>query len=67
MLSRIKSIRGGKLNDPRFGSRMKGEGIWADVIKNLFQVAKQQAGMGACRFALSTTSFRRPGQRSLFD
>lgn len=67
ILSRIRDLRGGKLNDPRFGSRMKGEGIWADVIKNLVQVAKQQAGMGACRFELSTNSFRRPGQCSLFD
>lgn len=30
VLARIRAIRGGKPNDPRFGSRMRGEGIFAD-------------------------------------
>jgi DNA repair photolyase len=32
VLSRIRSIRGGKLNDSRFGKRMRGEGIFAEQI-----------------------------------
>lgn len=33
ILHHVQDIRGGKLNDPRFGSRMKGEGQYADQIK----------------------------------
>ena len=32
VLHRIRAIRGGKLNDPRFSSRMRGEGIFAEQI-----------------------------------
>ena len=38
-LGRIRAIRGGKLNDLRFGSRMTGEGIFADQISQIFHVA----------------------------
>ena len=33
VLNRIREMRGGKLNDPRFGFRMRGEGIFAEQIK----------------------------------
>jgi len=60
VLNRIRSIRGGKLNDPRFGERMRGQGIFADQIRQLFEVARRQAGLAADSPALSTASFRRP-------
>jgi DNA repair photolyase len=61
ILSRIRAIRGGKLNDARFGSRMRGEGILADQINQIFHVAHRKAGFtGEDRFALSTENFRRP-------
>jgi DNA repair photolyase len=69
VLSRIRAIRGGKLNDPRFGSRMMGEGIFAGQIEAMFKVARRRAGIDNNRLMLSTASFRRPGgsQLSLFD
>src|SRR5438876_476982 len=39
VLNRIRAIRGGKLNDPKFGSRMEGEGIYAKQIAKMFDVA----------------------------
>ncbi|MEW6303643.1 MAG: PA0069 family radical SAM protein [Verrucomicrobiota bacterium] len=60
VLGRIRSLRGGKLNDARFGSRMEGEGIWAKQIETLFAVACRKAGLGNQRLELSTASFRRP-------
>jgi DNA repair photolyase len=45
VLNRIRSLRGGKLNDPNFGSRMRGEGQWADHLRDLFHVAKKKAGI----------------------
>ncbi len=68
VLNRIRAIRGGRLNDSRFGSRMTGEGIFAEQIAGLFSLACRKAGIVARGPALSTTAFRRPicTQRSLF-
>jgi DNA repair photolyase len=59
VLNRIRAIRGGKLNDPQFGSRMRGEGIFAEQIHSLFAVACRKAGIEGNRLELSTASFRR--------
>jgi hypothetical protein len=68
VLNRIRSIRGGKLNDPNFISRMEGEGAFADQIDSLFSLACRKAGF-TDRPPLSTAAFRQPAgpQRSLFD
>jgi DNA repair photolyase len=60
VLGRIRAIRGGKLNDPRFGSRMVGEGIFADQISQLFHVARRKAGFSEEGPEVSTAAFRRP-------
>jgi DNA repair photolyase len=60
VLGRIRAIRGGKLNDARFGSRMRGEGIFAEQISQLFKVARSKAGLNEDAPELSTASFRRP-------
>jgi DNA repair photolyase len=68
VLNRIKAMRGGKLYDAQWGSRMRGEGIFAEQIAQMFQVAKRKAGFLDERGELSTANFRRPGgaQLSLF-
>src|SRR5215475_4464036 len=43
VLNRIRSIRGGKLNDLNFKSRMWGEGIFAEQMAELFQLACKKA------------------------
>lgn len=60
VLSRIRAIRGGKLNDARFGSRMRGEGIFADQISLMFQVARRRVGLAEDVPTLSSAAFRRP-------
>jgi DNA repair photolyase len=60
VLGRIRAIRGGKLNDPRFGSRMRGEGIFAEQISHLFDVARRKSGLGEDGPELSVAAFRRP-------
>jgi DNA repair photolyase len=70
VLNRIRSMRGGELNDARFGSRMRGEGLFAEQIAQLFSISCRRAGMGEGRFPrLSTAAFRRGGgaQPNLFD
>jgi DNA repair photolyase len=69
VLNRIRAIRGGRLNDPRFGSRMHGEGFYADEIERLFKLARRRAGLVGRSFELSADGFRVPGARQgdLFD
>ena len=68
VLNRIRELRGGKLNDPRFGSRMSGDGVYAKHLARLFEVGCRRAGISTGRSpALSTAAFRRSGQPALFD
>lgn len=69
VLNRIRSMRAGKLNDSEFGSRMRGEGVFADQIKEMFRLARRKAGLDGPGPNLSTAAFRRPaeGQFMLFD
>ena len=60
ILGRIRAIRGGKLNDARFGTRMRGEGIFADQISQMFHVARRRARLPEDGPELSTAAFRRP-------
>ncbi len=61
ILSRVRDMRGGAMNDSRFTARMRGEGAIADTIKQMFNVTKKKLGFPG-RPALSTAAFRRPGE-----
>jgi hypothetical protein len=69
ILQRMRALRGGKLNDARFGVRMHGDGVFADHIAALFTLACRQAGLQNRDLQLSTAAFRRPtgAQLSLFS
>ncbi len=69
VLSRLRDLRGGSINDARFGSRMRGEGVLAEQIAGLFALGCRRAGIGNHFPSLSTSAFRRPGgtQRLLFE
>ena len=69
ILNRIRAVRGGKLNDANFHSRMRGEGIFAEQMVELFQVACKKAGISERGPLLSTEHFRRPSgsQLNLFQ
>jgi DNA repair photolyase len=68
VLNRLRAIRGGKLNDPNFGSRMSGEGPFAESIHQMFDLHRRKFGLTK-KTALSTAAFRRPPgpQPGLFD
>ena len=59
VLSRIRDVRGGKLNDSNFHTRMKGQGAYADQISAMFRLAKRNAGLDNPFPSLSTEHFRR--------
>ncbi len=69
ILNLIRDMRGGKLYQPHFGTRMKGEGFYAEQIKQWFALACQKAGLIRPAPKLSTDHFKkaRPLQMSLFD
>lgn len=60
VMATIRSIRGGRDNDPNFGTRMKGEGPWADLLRTRFQIACRKYGLNRERFALRTDLFVPP-------
>ena len=60
VLNRLRSMRGGQLNDPRFGTRMKGTGLFAEQIRSVFELARRRAGLDAPKLELDTRAFRRP-------
>jgi len=67
VLNRVREMRGGQIYDPRFGSRMKGEGIFAEQIRATFHTFRRRYGLDRPFPELSTAAFRRPGEQlSLF-
>jgi DNA repair photolyase len=70
VLALIRQCRGGQLNDPNFGSRMRGEGAYAGLIAKRFAVAKRRHGLDRPRAPLRTDLFQPPitdrGQLRLF-
>jgi DNA repair photolyase len=64
VLSLVASVRGGRLNDPRFGSRMRGQGPVADLIRRRFALARRRTGLDRPPPVLDTSAFR-PGRAQL--
>jgi DNA repair photolyase len=65
VMSRVRDMRGGKDYDSDFSTRMKGEGLWADMLKQRFQKASKRLGLNARqRGILDMSEFRRPAQRA---
>jgi DNA repair photolyase len=68
VLGRIRSMRGGKLYDSRWGIRLQGEGFLAEQLSEFFRLAHRRAGFRQDIAPLSTASFRVPSaQLSLFE
>ena len=73
VMSLVQQVRGGRDNDPAFGSRMRGEGQFAELIARRFALACKRLGLNEDRaLRLDTTRFRPPagpprgGQLELF-
>jgi hypothetical protein len=61
VMSLIHDMREGKDNDPRFGTRMRGEGPIAELIRARFHAACRRHGLSRTRdLRLSTAHFRVP-------
>jgi DNA repair photolyase len=68
VMSIVRDIRGGRDNDPRFGARMHGQGVYADLIRKRFRLACARLGLNAERDApLDTSRFRPPRDDAQLD
>lgn len=65
VLGRLRSMRRGRLDDPAFGTRMRGEGVFADQIAALFRISARRHGLDAPARPLSIDHFQRPGGAQL--
>jgi len=72
VMARVREMRGGKDYDSRFGARMSGEGVWAQLLAQRFDKAAARFGLNKVRIELDLAKFRPPklprkdGQAALF-
>ena len=62
VMARVREMRGGRDNDSRFGSRMTGQGEWAQLLRQRFHKACSRHGLDRQRIELDLTQFRRPAR-----
>ena len=63
VMARIQEMRGGKDYDADFATRMKGSGLWADLIRQRFEKATHRIGFVRQRATLDLEAFRPPGPK----
>jgi len=72
VMARVREMRGGKDYDSSFGARMRGEGVWAELIAQRLAKARRRFGLDVKRRDLDVGQFRKPlpsaaaGQGDLF-
>ena len=60
VMALVRDTRGGKTYDSRWGTRMKGEGPYAEMIARRFALATKRLGLNRQRSKLRTDLFRPP-------
>lgn len=62
VMSIVRQSRGGRENDSAFGSRFRGEGVFADMIAQRFKKTCARLGLNARHYALDTLQFNTVGR-----
>lgn len=60
VLNAVRAMRGGRLNDPGFGSRFRAQGPWAALLQARLLAARRRHGLSTRRTHLRTDLFERP-------
>ncbi|WBU64601.1 PA0069 family radical SAM protein [Paracoccus aerodenitrificans] len=63
VMNRVNAMRGGRDNDPRFGSRMRGEGIEAELMMKRFLLARKRLGYAETTPPLDRSRFGPPPRK----
>ena len=77
VMARVREMHGGRDYRPEFGARLRGDGVWAQLLRQRFQKAAARYRLNEARIALDLTQFvpprpvpafrpADPGQASLF-
>ena len=70
VMSVLQQVRGGRDYVAQFGTRMRGTGLFADLIEKRFRLACRRLGLNRDRTPLDTSRFRppaaNPSQQELF-
>jgi DNA repair photolyase len=64
VMGRVRDMRGGKDYDSDFAKRMKGEGLWADMLKQRFKNAARRLGMNRRQYGILDMSEFQPIERT---
>lgn len=71
VMALVREVRGGRENDPEFGTRMTGTGVYAWTVGRRFQMTAERLGFNKARVKLRTDLFKRPpmpgDQLALFE
>jgi DNA repair photolyase len=62
VMARVREMRGGKDNDAQFKTRMTGQGVWAQLVRQRFDKACARHGLNRQRFELDLSQFVRPAK-----
>jgi DNA repair photolyase len=66
VMSRIRELRGGRDNDPQYGSRLRGQGVFATVFARRFELARRRYGLEPQEeFELETRRFVPPRPQTI--
>jgi len=65
VMARVREMRGGRDYDARFGARMEGEGVWAQLLDQRFRKAAARFGLNRQRVELDLKQFKRPLKPSI--
>ncbi len=60
VMALVRDTRAGALYQAEFGTRMKGSGVYADLLRNRFLLARKKLGLEARHFRLDCTQFKPP-------
>ncbi|MDM5127305.1 PA0069 family radical SAM protein [Aeromonas salmonicida] len=63
ILNQLRASRDGGLNSPAFGTRMRGEGQFADLLAQRFRLISKRLGLGKRHLQLRQDGFIRPGEQ----
>jgi DNA repair photolyase len=60
VMHRVQEMRGGRDYDPDFAQRMKGRGLFAELLAQRFQIALKRYGLQKLPSAVDVSQFRAP-------
>lgn len=65
IMHRVQEIRGGRDNDPNFHSRMRGQGVWADLMRSRLLKARRKYSFGSQGMKIRSDLFTPPQGKQL--